>query len=142
MLNRGINYGEPSLWVRPVYKKGFDDQTITTVVRIGDRSHSDDPRFIPLNTDIPVRFIERVGFEKKNVPPALYPDDGMTVLIVKKISKRIKDLTRENLNGAAPDSITPELVRYHLGTINNTELPHKDDLVTIYHFIYQPKVNE
>lgn len=135
-LNRCARYGEMGLWIRPVYKEGFLNQIIKAVIRPGDRSDLKDYRHIPEGVDIPVRFIKKPG--EGAAGGELFPDDGTTIRRIGMLVKKIKELTAEDLQGMAPDSTTPELVRYHLATLYNTELPSPEDVVTIWQFEYRP----
>jgi hypothetical protein len=126
-------------WIRAMYMGGFQDQSITAVVRAGDRSNPEDFRCIPAGVDIPVRFIRKPGDASKNIEPELYSDDGTTVRLTGTVVERIRDLTPENLRGTTPDTATPELVQYHLAGINNTPLPSLEEWVTIWQFEYCPK---
>lgn len=136
-LNRCAKYGEMGLWIRSVYKEGFLNQSIKAVIRPGDRSSFADYRHIKADIDIPVRFIKKPGEGAEG--GELFPDDGTTVRRTGMLVKKIKELTAEDLHGMAPDSTTPELVRYHLATLYNTELPSPEDVVTIWQFEYRPK---
>ena len=121
---------------------GFQDKSITAVVRSGDRTNQDDFRCIPEGVDMPVRFIKKPGDASRNMEAELFPDDGTTIRRTSAIVKKIEDLTSEDLLGTTPDTATPELVRYHLACINNTTLPSFKDVVTIWRFEYCPKVTE
>lgn len=144
MLNRASTYGVPALWIRSVYHEGFQNRSITAVVRPGDRSsYEKTPNtYLPLNTDLAVRFIITPGDVKTKTLPVLMPDDGTTISVSECIVKRIGDLTSLDLVGTAPDTQTPELVRYHLATVYNTALPSLDDVVTIWRFMYRPQATE
>lgn len=119
---------------------GFEDQTITAVVRAGDRTSPDDFRCLLGKGDLPVRFIKRPGNAGLGINAELYPDDGTTVKVVGHVVKRIGDITEEDLQGTTPDTATSELVRYHLALINDTPLLSNDDLVTIWKLAYCPKI--
>lgn len=136
MLNRCSKYGMVGLWIRIAYLAGFQDQSITAVVRSGNRTNQDDFRCLPEGVDIPVRFIEKPGDASRNIEAELFPDDGTTVRRTLAIVKKIKDLTDEDLLGTTPDTANPELVRYHLACVNNTVLPSPEDMVTIWRFEY------
>ncbi len=125
-------------WVRAPYREGFQNQTITTVVREGDRSNPDDTRHAPAGVDLAVRFIKKVGDSSRGVKAELYSDDGTTVRRVGMVVKQIKDLTEEDLRGSTPDTATPELVRYHLAMVANSELPSWEATVTVWYIEYQP----
>jgi hypothetical protein len=139
VLDRCPVQTDTGLWIRPAYRDGFDQGTITAVVRRRDRSDPKDPTFIPLDVDIPVRFIEQMGRRDANIQPKLFADDGTTVQIKRRIVKAIKDLTAEDLAGGTPDIAMPELVRYHLALVDNTVLPVWDEMVTVYQFEHRPK---
>jgi len=139
MLNRCSVHTDTGLWVRPAYRQGFADGSITAVVRRRDRSDPSDPTFIPLNVDIPVRFIKQMGRRDANIQPELYPDDGTTVSLVKRVVKLVQDLTFEDLAGGSPDIATPEGVRYHIALHDNAPLPDWDEVVSVYHFIHRPR---
>lgn len=143
-LDRAAVYTVPGLWIRRAYKEEFLNQSITAVVRPGDRSDPIKAKgvYLPQGVDLPVRFIERPGNREAGTGPQLYPDDGTTIRVTWYIVKRIGDLTTDDLCGTAPDTATPELVRYHLATIYNIPLPNNDDIVTIWRFEYQPNVLE
>jgi len=138
MLDRCHCQTGVGLWNRPVYKELWP--TMTSVVRLGDRSDPNCPTHIPLDVDIPVRFIKEVGRREDNIQPVLYPDEGLTVRLTRRIVKPIKELAMEDLAGGAPDTVTPELVKIHLGLINNSELPSDETVVTVYHFEHRPPV--
>src|SRR3989344_8976679 len=104
MLNRCAKYGMICLWVSAVYIEGFLNQTITAVVRLGDRTNPDDFKCIPAEVDIPVRFIKKPGDAARGVEPELFPDDGTTVRRTTAIVKQIGKLTEEDLGGTAPDT--------------------------------------
>lgn len=116
--------------------------TITVVVRLGDRSDPGCPTYIPLGVDIPVRFIEMTGRREDHVQPVLYPDDGTTVRLTHRTVKSLCELTPADLAGGSPDIATLELVQYHLGLINNMELPSLETVVTVYRFEHRPSVVE
>ena len=143
-LDRASVYGTPAFWIRAVYRERFLDQTITAVVRPGDRSNPEKTpdTHLPEGVDLAVRFLKKPGKREEGTMPEFYPDDGTTMRIVGHIVKQIKDLTVEDLVGTAPDTATPELVRYHLGTLYDTPLPHPDDVVTIWRFEYRPNAVE
>ncbi len=130
------------LWMRPAYMEGFRDKTITAVVRRRDRSDPKDPTYIPLNVDIPVRFIEKPGVRETNAQPKLYPDDGTTVRLTRHIVKQIGQLVLGDLVCGSLDIATAGLVRYHLSLIDNTPLLGWDEVVTVYHFEHRPKATE
>ncbi len=136
--DRATVYGTPGFWIRSVYMEGFQNQSITAVIRPGDRSTKEKaPQTnLPLGVDLPVRFIKKSGNQKGNTGPDLFPDDGTTVCITECIVKKISELTEDDLRGMAPDTATPELVRYHLATIYDTPLPNMEDIVTIWRFEY------
>jgi len=144
MLNRNIFFGNFGMWIRPLYMEGFQNKTITAVVRPGDRSTPSEPTgyWLPKGKDVAIRFIKKAGDPVKKVPPEFFPDEGITVHVTDCIVKKIRDLTPEDLRGMAPDTATPELVRYHLATIYNTPLPSLDDVVTIWRFKYRPNVTK
>jgi hypothetical protein len=86
--------------------------------------------------EIPVRFIRRAGDQNAGIPPEFFDDDGTSVIVTECLVRRIKDLTLTDLIGMAPDTATPELVRYHIGTLYDIELPDDEFLVTIWRFRY------
>lgn len=139
VLDRAGIYGDEGFWIRQVYYELFQKQSITAVVRLDDRSNPSDFRFIREGVAIPVRFIIKPGPPQKGIPGDLMPDDGTTIERTECIVKTIGDLTMDDLQGMAPDTATPELVRYHLATINNTALPSMDTVITIWRFKYLPK---
>lgn len=139
-MDRCNKHTDTGLWNRSVYKENWG--TITTVVRLGDRSDPKCSTYIPLNVDVPVRFIKTMGRREDNVQPVLYPDDGITVRLCCRLVKPINELTSTDLAGGSPDIATPRLVQFHLGLINNTELPDPGTVVTVYHFEHRPKVSE
>lgn len=134
MLNRAAFYGDQGFWIRLAYLELFRKRGITAVVRLGDRSDSEHQNFIPAGVPLPVRFIKGFGPAEIGAPGNLLSDDGTTFVRTECIVKCIGDLTEEDLAGSAPDTSTKELVRYHLATINNTELPSWDTKVTIWRF--------
>lgn len=144
MLDRAGTYGISALWIRSVYYEGFQNRSITAVVRPGDRSsEAKTPKtYLPTGTDLAVRFIVTPGNVETGALPVLMPDDGTTISVTECIVKRIGELTQEDLVGTAPDTQTPELVRYHLATVYNTLLPPLDDVVTIWRFAYRPTATE
>ena len=143
MLDRVVVHGQGhALWLRPVYMAGFQAKQITAVVRPGDRSDPKSPTGFLVGEDLAARFIQKAGDPAKKVAPEFFPDDGTTVRVKECIVKKIRELTPADLTGTAPDTATPELVRYHLATIYNTELPKDDDVVTIWRFEYRPNVTE
>lgn len=120
----------------------FHARAITAVVRLGDRSDPAHKNYISPDKPLPVRFIAGRGAANVGTVGNLLPDDGTTFVRTECIVKRIGDLTEEDLRGTAPDTATPELVRYHLATINDTPLPEWDTVVTIWRFQYLPNVKE
>lgn len=142
MLNRAGNYGDQGLWIRKVYREGFLNRTITAVVRPGDRSIPKTPGYFLPYTYLPVRFIRKPGESRVGVEGNLFPDDGTTVQVTGRIVKTIGELTQEDLRGTAPDTANPALVRYHLATVYDTELPGLDDIVTIWKFEHCPNATE
>jgi hypothetical protein len=134
MLNRASVYGDQGFWIRLAYRELFKKQEIKAVVRLGDRSDPLHKNFIPAGVPLPVRFIKGFGKAEVGVPGNLLPDDGTTFIRTGCLVKCLGDLTEEDLAGSAPDTATKELVRYHLATINNTELPSWDTKVTIWRF--------
>lgn len=135
-LDRLATYGGKGFWIRAAYQEGFGNRTITAVVRPGDRSSPNDQRNNPPGEDLPVRFIRVPGDQQRSIAPELFPDDGTTVRVTDCIAKPIGKLTTDDLRGCAPDCATPELVRYHLGSVYNTLLPSSDEVVTIFRFEY------
>ena len=127
------------LWVRAPHRQGFLNRTITAVVREGDRSRSDDTRHAPAGVDLAVRFIMKIGDTTRNIKAVLYPDDGTTVRRTGMVVKQIKDLTEEDLRGISPDAATPELVRYHVAMVANSELLSLEHVVTVCRFEYRPR---
>lgn len=136
VLDRACVYGDEGFWIRQVYRELFQRQLITAVVRMDDRSNPADFRHIRKGVPIPVRFIIKPGIPKKGIKGDLLPDDGTTVERTDCIVKRIGDLTQNDLQGTAPDTATPELVQYHLATINNSPLASMDTVITIWRFKY------
>jgi hypothetical protein len=139
VLDRACVYGDEGFWIRQAYRELFQQQLITAVVRMGDRSNPSDFRHIRKGVPIPVRFIIKPGIPKKGIKGDLFPDDGTTIERTECIVKRIGELTLDDLQGTAPDTATSELVRYHLATINNSSLPSMDTVITIWRFTYLPK---
>lgn len=137
-LDRLATYGGKGFWIRAAYMEGFKDKSITAVVRPGDRSDPKDQRNNPLGEDLPVRFIDVPGDQSRGIPALLFRDDGTTVRVTECLVRQIRDLTSEDLRGTAPDTMTAELVRYHLATLYNTPLPSWDDFVTIFRFVHVP----
>jgi len=142
MLNRAGIYGDQGFWIRKVYREGFLHQSITAVIRPGDRSNPDNYTHISAEVEIPVRFINSPGVAMVGMPGNLLPDDGTTVMRTECLVKTIGTLTTEDLQGCAPDYATPELARYHLANTYNTELPSAEDILTIWRFKYLPNVLE
>lgn len=139
MLNRAPNYGDQGFWIRKGYMHLFHEQKITAVIRLGDRSDPGHKNYIPPGVALPVRFIAGPGPAVLGAPGNLLPDDGTTFVRTECIVKAIKDLTVDDLRDTAPDTATPELVRYHLAAINDTLIPSWDTVVTIWRFEYAPK---
>ena len=146
MLDRCSIYGDPGFWIRRAYKEIFDVRNISAVVRLGDRSDPGHKNHIPAGVSMPVRFIERAPtvteaavLGKKGL---LLPDDGTTFERTECLVRRIDELTADDLAGTAPDTATPELVRYHLAYIGDCELPPWDAVVTIWRFRFLPNVTE
>lgn len=142
MLNRCANYGDMGFWMRKVYQDDFQKQEITAVIRPKDRTDPKDFTHIPAGVPVPVRFVSEPAKTPTGVPGNLLPDDGTTIERTEVIVKALKDLTEEDLQGCAPDCVTPELTRYHLGNTYNMELPGPDFVVTIWRFKYLPKATE
>lgn len=136
MLDRCNTHGMIGFWVRAPHMEGFQNRSITTVVREGDRSNPSDTRHAPEGEDLAVRFIKKVGDGSRGIKAELYPDDGTTVRRVGMKVKRLKDLTEEDLKGSTLDTRTPELVRYHLAMVANSELPSWETVVTVWHLEY------
>lgn len=141
-LNRAGVYGDEALWIRVAYREIFANQSITAVIRLSDRSDPCHKNHIRAGVPLPVRFIKGRGVAEVGSIGNLEPDDGTSIERTGCIVKKICDLTEEDLRGTAPDTATPELVRYHLATINDTELPSWDTAVTIWRFKHLPKVTE
>lgn len=142
MLDRGAYYREASLWNRRAYLGLFRERKITGVVRMGDRSDPGHKNYIPRGVPLAIRFITLLP-TKLATPDTrgdLLPDEGLTFERTECIVKQIQDLTAEDLSGSSPDTATPELVRYHLALVNNTELPSLETVVTIWKFKYLPNV--
>lgn len=137
MLDRAAIYGDQGFWIRQAYRDLFRKRQISAVVRLGDRSDPGHKNYVPLGVPLPIRFIRKMGDGPTGVVGKtgnLLPDDGTTFVRTECVVKKIGNLTEENLRGSAPDTATPELVRYHLATINDTELPDWDTVVTIWRF--------
>lgn len=140
-LNRaGVYERNGSLWMRKAYMEGFHNQSITAVVRPGDRSNPSHYGFIPLSVDIPVRFINSLGASIPGTRADLLPDDGTTVKRIGCIVRRIGDLTPDDLSGCPLDCATKELVRHHIAITYNRPLPNLDEIVTIWQFDYLPNI--
>jgi hypothetical protein len=142
MLDRAGVYGDQALWMRKMYKKAFQDRSITAVIRPRDRSDENDKNHIPGGVPLPVRFIKGPGNAEMGARGNLLPDDGITIERTDCIVKHLKDLTIEDLHGCAPDCSTPELARYHLAVTYDIELPGLDDVVTVWRFKYLPNATE
>lgn len=142
MLNRAAVYGDQGLWIRQAYRQLFEKQEINAVVRLGDRSDPTHKNYIPPGKPLPVRFIRGRGAADIGVEGNLLPDDGTTFRRTGVVVKKIEDLSADDLKGTAPDTATPELVRYHLATINDMTLPPWDTVVTIWQFEYEPRASE
>ncbi|HBC45088.1 TPA: hypothetical protein DCZ81_02910 [Candidatus Collierbacteria bacterium] len=143
-LDRGAFYKEKSIWNRQAYMALFRSKTITSVVRVGDRSDPNHKNYLPPGVPMAIRFLTLLP-TKLATPDTrgdLLPDEGLTFERTECIVKKIGDLTEEDLSGCSPDTATPEFVRYHLALINNTELPSWDTVVTIWKFKYLPNVIE
>ncbi len=127
-----------------MYMEGFKNQSITAVVRPGDRSKKENAplTYLPEGIDLPVRFLVRAGNQEGGIPPQLFPDDGTTIRVIGHIVKPVRELTAEDLSGTAPDTATPELVRYHLATIYDMPLLSQNDIVTIWRFEYRSNALE
>lgn len=139
-LNRATVYGTPGFWIRAVYMDAFQNKRITAVVRPGDRSSKEKTPItnLPLGVDLPVRFIKKSGNQERGYGPELFPDEGTTIRVTECLVKKISELSADDLRGTAPDTATPELVRYHLATVYDTALPSFDDMATIWRFEYRP----
>ncbi|MDO8505551.1 MAG: hypothetical protein Q7S48_03165 [bacterium] len=137
-MGRAETYGDRALWERIVYKTLYKAQTIRACVRPGDRSDPEKTplQWLPLNTSLPVRFLARPGVQDAGIAAIFTEDDGTTVVIKRRIVKPIGELTAEDLAGGAPDTATPELVRFHIGLHANCPLPPLTAVVTVYHFEY------
>lgn len=145
MLDRASSYSDRSLWIRQGYMEIVRWQILTAVVRIGDRSAPDHKNHIPPGRPLPIRFIDRPWVSIGDGPDRrgdLLPDEGITFERTGCIVKKVEELTEEDLRGTAPDTATPQLVRYHLASINNSPLPSWDTVVTIWKFKYLPDVTE
>lgn len=143
MLDRASKYGDKAFWIRVLYMEAFQSHRITAVVRPGDRTKDPtQPTSLPVGVDLPVRFIRKSGNQAQGIAAEFFPDDGMTIRITQGLVRRIGELTADDLLGMAPDTATPELVRYHLATIYDTPLPPLDSEVTIWRFEYRPDVTE
>ncbi len=144
MLDRGAFYREKSIWNRLAYMALFRSRTITSVVRMGDRSDPNHKNYLPPDVPMAIRFLTLLPTKlaTPNTRGDLLPDEGLTFERTECIVKKIGDLTGADLAGGSPDTATPELVRYHLALVNNTELPSWDTVVTIWRFKYLPNVTE
>lgn len=140
-MDRCNTHGTIGFWMRTPYMNAFKGEEITRLVREGDRSNPDDTRHAPADVDLAVRFIMKVGDASRNIKAELYPDDGTTVRRIGMMVKRIKDLTEDDLRGTTPDARTPELVRYHLAMVANSELPSEDQIVTVWEIEHCPKAS-
>ncbi len=138
-LDRAPEYTDKGFWVRQVYLLQFLAQTITAVIRLGDRSDPGHKNFIPADEPLPVRFVAKPGPPISGGRGNLLPDDGTTFKRTECIVKRIGELTKEDLLGMAPDTANQELVQYHLATVNDIPLPDLNTVVTIWRFEYCPK---
>jgi hypothetical protein len=144
MLDRGAFYKEKSIWNRQAYMALFRSKTITSIVRIGDRSDPNHKNYLPPGVPMAIRFLTLLP-TKLATPDTrgdLLPDEGLTFERTECIVRKISALTEEDLTGGSPDTATPVLVRYHLALVNNTELPSWDTMVTIWRFKYLPNVIE
>lgn len=144
MLDRNVtqDVGGEGIWIRSVYMEGFKSKKITAIIRPGDRSDQSKHSWLPEGKPLFIRFIKRLGDRDKGIEAEFYPDDGTTVEVVDCIIKQICDLTEDDLSGTAPDTATPELVRYNLAIVYNTQLPSLDSIVTIWRFKYLPNITE
>lgn len=150
MLDRGAYYSGASLWNRQAYIGLFREKKITAVVRMRDRSDPGHKNHIPSGVPLAIRFIKDPSVSTPAPTPErpddrlgdLFPDEGITFERTECIVKQIQYLTMDDLRGCSPDTGTPELVRYHLALVNNTELPSWDTVVTIWKFKYLPNVTE
>jgi len=141
LLDRNVKHGGVgAVWVRSVHKPGFQREEIRMYVRPGDRS---DPRKFkgnPLGEPIAVRFISKPGNQALGVSPEFDPDDGTTIEMVACFVKRLDQLTEEDLQGAAPDYATSELVAHHVGMTYDRAPLEDDELVTVFRFKHLPSV--
>ncbi len=136
-LDRATTYGDHALWFRAVYGPMIRERTMTAAPRRGDRTKDQTlPTYLPQGVPIPVRIIFRPGFQAASIAAVFEPDDGTTVVITDAVVKRIDELTDEDLKGCAPDCATPELLRWHLGLIDNRPPADYDEVVTIWRWHY------
>lgn len=143
MLDRNVPHGGIGVvWMRKAYMAGYQNGMITVWVRPGDRSDPTKAKGNPIGVPIPVRFIAKAGNQAMGIDPMFFPDDGTTVEITEILAKPVGELTGDDLVGAAPDYATPELVKYHLAIVYDTELLGDDDVVTVFRCKHLPKVTE
>lgn len=139
MLDRCNKHTDMGLWMKPCTMEMFHKGTLRVVARSGDRSDPSDTRHIPLNTDIPVRFLKQLGNRDLNIQPILYPDDGTTVRRVDGYFGSISDLWAYDLAHATPDMATPELLRWYLSNLDNQPLYGLDHVISVYYIESRPK---
>jgi len=120
------------IWFRKVYGELIRQRRLTACVRPVLPDGDDDW----MNEPLPLRIIREPGKPSQNIPPDFEPDDGTTVIITRKVVKRMADVTTTDLVGCSPDCTTPELVRWHIGLHYNVSPLGDDVLVKIWQLLY------
>lgn len=118
------------LWFRLAYKKMIEEKRLKIALRPGVRK-CPAPKCTNENDQALIRIIKIPGNEEKNILP-VFDNYQANVVINKIISKKIKDLSTEDLKDCSPDCQTSELVKLNLALIYNKEFSDEDTISLVY----------
>ena len=121
------------LWFRLPYQNGFENKSIRSAVRPGDRRFPM-PKGTRVGDIARIRIIEIPGSEEHNIKP-IFNNFKSCVKVSNLVVKRIGELSADDLKFASEDSRTPKEVRKHLEKIYGKKFGNRD-IVTVIHWAY------
>ncbi len=131
--NQKISGSTYELWFRAPYQKDFENKSIFSAVRPGDRRFPM-PKGTRVGEIARIRIIEIPGSEEYNTKP-IFNNFKSYVKIGNLIVKRIGELSAEDIRFASEDSRTPEDVKKHLEKIYGRNF-NDQDTVTVIQWTY------
>lgn len=130
-------YGERAFWVKALESKMAKEDSLTVIIREGDRS---DPvkapmQWLPLFESIPVYCIAVPGDQVKGIAAQFEKDAGIAVKIVRRTITRLRDIKNGDLHfgsGSAVPRSKEFVQRYLEEEMSPGKMFPPDTVLTLY----------